>query len=155
MIDLKKRKVGIKKIEHQYIDRIKSAKSPTRKSYTTGVKHVKAAANADKLAINLYHQVGMSTPSKHKGLGINQALKQGGTSVKDRNQHDSNLMGAGLSQQNNSEFAMEYKSVNGGAKSELIPADNYDSIAGSGVKKIPQRRLKKKNGETLDQQPVD
>ena len=30
--DMKKRKVGIKKIEHQYIERIKSASSPTRKA---------------------------------------------------------------------------------------------------------------------------
>ncbi len=85
MVDLKKRKQGIKKIEHQYIDRIKSADKPTRKSYTTGVKHVKVAGNADKLQINLYKQVGMTSPTKHTGLNMNQALKQGGTSVKDRN----------------------------------------------------------------------
>lgn len=33
MDELKKRKVGIKKIEHQYIDRVKSAHSPARKGY--------------------------------------------------------------------------------------------------------------------------
>ena len=38
MDELKKRKKGIKKIEHQYMDRVKSASSPTRKSYKTGVK---------------------------------------------------------------------------------------------------------------------
>lgn len=36
--ELKKRRKGIKKIEHQYIDRVKSASSPTRKSYKTGIR---------------------------------------------------------------------------------------------------------------------
>ena len=38
MDELKKRKKGIKKIEQKYMDRVKSASSPTRKSYKTGVK---------------------------------------------------------------------------------------------------------------------
>ena len=38
MDELKKRHKGIKKIEHQYMDRVKSASSPARKGYKTGVR---------------------------------------------------------------------------------------------------------------------
>ena len=35
--DLKRRRKGIKKIEHQYMDRIKSASSPLRTQHKTGL----------------------------------------------------------------------------------------------------------------------
>ena len=70
MVDLKKRKVGMKKIEHQYIDRIKSASSPTRKSYTTGVKHNKAGMSRDAYIYQM-HKQSVQSPHKTSGLSIN------------------------------------------------------------------------------------
>ena len=65
MDELKKRKVGIKKIEHQYIDRVKSAHSPARKGYQTGVKAEKITTK--NINVGLFKQnLSTITPLKNQ-----------------------------------------------------------------------------------------
>ena len=68
--DLNKRKKGIKKIEHQYIDRIKSASSPDRRgNHNTSVTYTSSKVRAN---VGLFKQH-LLTPVGGKNINIRQS----------------------------------------------------------------------------------
>ena len=131
--DLKRRKQGIKKIEHQYIDRIKSASSPRRRVVVNN-SATKVMTTGNKYQAGLFKQH-TTTPGKGPGINITAGLRNGHSVGKDR------IIMLGSDAQ-----SMQYDmSINNDPASQTLPAD-YDrsQISKTTSKKLPIKGNRRK-----------